>query len=96
MSTIELTAEEVTDSINGYDEIAIKRAFGTDLYTLREEPMSFLRALIFIVERRTGKKDPQAYEAAMSLVLSGVHGYFAETPEDFDPEEPDSEAGKDA
>lgn len=82
MSATEHTANEVFNSLNGYDEIAIKKEFRADVYTLaKEDRAAFMRALIFTVHRRDGAKDSDAYKAAMELLQSVTTDYFSDEPE---------------
>lgn len=92
----ELTAEEVTESLTGFDEIAIEKMFGGfDPYTGGEKkPMTLMRSLIFVMQRRGGDKDPAAKAYAMALPVSEVNGYFTESEDEADPEDPDTESGK--
>lgn len=92
--TIDMTGSDYFDTLTGYDELAIKARFGESPYRLQSEPLQFLRALIFVHRRRTGLKDAEAYIAAQDLPLSAVHGYFADDPDDLDPDHPDTDAGK--
>jgi len=103
MSTSELTLNEAMESINGFDEIAIEKHMGYDIYTsdeegsgvYREKPVLMIRCLIFVMQRRTGQTDVEARRAVMEMTVKDVHDYFADDPEDLDPDDPDSESGKD-
>lgn len=88
-------ASEVFDSVNRFDEIAIARAFGEDIYVLKEKPFDFLRAMAFVVMRRDGATDAEAKERAFLLGTRQARDFFAPDVEEFDPEEPVTEAGKD-
>lgn len=91
------TATDVALSLNGYDEIAIAKYFGADYTELQTRPIMFLRSLMFVIERRGGAKDADAYKTAMSATGRGVNDYFPEDPtdDDADPEAPESAEGKD-
>jgi hypothetical protein len=102
MSAVEQTAEEFFDSLNGFDEIAIKKFFGVPVSTLSGtktqpgDPMQFMRALVFVAERRGGKGDHEAFSAAQQYSIKDVNeNYFATPPKDIDPDAPVSESGKD-
>ena len=85
-------------SLTGFDEIAVAKAFGTDIADLRETPMRFLRALAFVHQRRCGLKDAEAYKAAMSMTIQEAGEYFADDEDeaaDIDPDDPMSVEGKD-
>jgi hypothetical protein len=90
------TATDVALSLNGYDEIAIAKFFGVDYTELQTRPIMLLRSLMFIVERRAGAKDPDAYRAAMKATGSEVNAYFPDDPTDADtdPGDPESDLGK--
>lgn len=78
-----LTAEEAFESCNGYDEIAIGKRFGTNPTQLAsDQPTMFLRALVFVFERRNGRTDDEAYEYAMTAPLGQAYGYFEPEPEE--------------
>ena len=94
MSAQEHTVTEVAESLTGFDEIAIEKSFGAALDELK--PTMAGRALVFVVERRAGKDDGAAKNAAMSMPIGEVNAYFAEEPDDVIPDEPDSDSGKDA
>lgn len=94
-----LSFSDTLNSLTGYEEVEIEEHFG--------EPISFLvrasytkagRALIYAAERRAGAKPAAAFKTAMSLRLIDVNDRFKtddEDAEDFDPESPDTEQGKD-
>lgn len=74
---------EVTASLNGFDEIAISKAFGADIMDLQQaKPMSFLRALVFVLKRREGMKDGEAKNAALTLTIREVNDTFADEEDD--------------
>lgn len=87
MSQIKQTAEEVFDSVTGFDEIAIANHFGATVQELAEKDASmFARALIFVVKRRDGLDDNEARNAALGLSMKEFREFFAEAS--------DEEAGK--
>ncbi|MGH3499956.1 MAG: hypothetical protein ACRDQA_03490 [Nocardioidaceae bacterium] len=98
------TTEEMFLSLNGFDEIAIAKAFGQDISAWiddeapeRQRPFTFVRALIFVHIRRTSDprvKDADAYRAAMSLSQEQLQAYFADDPGELDPDDPDTDQGK--
>lgn len=96
MSADKISAEEMIDSLTGFDEIAIKKAFGAEWGQLVESsPVTFTRSLIFIQKRREGLLDAVAKDAALSLTLGEVNAVFAEDEPEVMPEDPETEAGKD-
>lgn len=89
----EQSADEFADTLTGFDEIAIKKAFGIPFSSLapdekgsRGDAFQFLRCLIFVHRRRQGDNDITAYNAAQNLVMGDVVHYFADE---------DEESGKD-
>lgn len=90
-----MSADDMFMSLTGFDELAIKKAFGSDVFTLREEPGMFLRALVFVWARREGKTDVEAKNAAMEMAFSDVQGTFPKNEDEEPmPEEPVTDAGK--
>jgi hypothetical protein len=96
MSATDKTANEVFESLNGFDEIAIKVQFGQTVNELAgpAEAVTFLRALIFTEHRRAGMKDHPAWEAAMNMRVGDVRDYFADDDEDRIPDQPVTDSGK--
>lgn len=94
MSTVKVTATEVFESLTGYEEVAITRAFGANPNEVDENGKSDLvgtllgRSLVFVVERRDGKSDAEAEQIAMSMTTPQLLDYFAP--------EGDEESGKDS
>lgn len=95
--TVDITIEEMTESLTGFDELAIAKHFGMEWMALGEaKPTSLSRALVFVHLRREGKKDGDAYQGAMSMTLREASEYFADAEDDVDPDDPTSESGKDS
>jgi len=95
MSTTEVTVNEMIDSLTGYDEIAIAKAFDAEWTVLAEaKPITFARALVFVDRRRGGLDDKKAKVAALEMTVGQVNSYFAEDDEPM-PEDPVTPAGKD-
>ena len=95
-STSGVTAEEVTESVTGFDELAIEKHFdGFDIYTNGEDkPVRMLRALVFVHLRHTTEgKDADAAKTANSMTVAEVQAYFEEDNE-ANPSDPDTESGK--
>ncbi len=57
--------EEILDSLTGWDEIAIRKAFGSDPYALRG--LMVARSALFIALRRAGRTDHDAHRIAMGM-----------------------------
>lgn len=93
--TNEMTAEDFFRTLNGFDEIAIAQSFGTDIYVLRNKPLTFLRALVFVHSRRQQNKDGEAHTYAMERTVGELETYFAEEKPELDPDDPETDQGKD-
>lgn len=93
MSTTEkkLTWNEHVELLTGFDELAIEKAFGTDFDNLRESMM--LRALVFIVEKRAGANDKDAYKAVMERSLKAITEHFSNEPDEVNDDDPITESG---
>jgi hypothetical protein len=93
VSTVDQTAQEFFETLNGFDEIAIAKHFGKKPVELSDtDAMGFARSLIFVSKRREGMKDGDAFEAAMNTTIGEANAYFAE--DDDEPDFPVSESGK--
>lgn len=94
------TGREFYDSLTGFDEIAIRKAFGVTVTALGDEkaptgdPTMFARSLRFVAFRREGLSDAEAKEAVLALPWRDVDGYFADDVEAM-PDDPTTESGKD-
>lgn len=80
------TVEELANSLTGFDEIAIKKAFGVPFAILAPnekgeggDALQFLRSLIFVNQRREGDNDITAYNTAQGMTMGEVNDYFSET-----------------
>lgn len=90
----DMTAEEFFESLTGFDEIAVARAFGEKPIRLSDtDAMAFARCLVFVARRREGMSDADAKNAALSATVREVNEFFAED-EEPNPEEPVTESGK--
>lgn len=75
----DLTAAEMYDSLNGYDELAVKKSFGTAPLALAQaDSIEFARALVFVAERRNGASDSDAKSRALNLTNGELTKYFRE------------------
>lgn len=90
----QVPADELFESLTGFDEIAINKAFNLELGQIQEKPFMFMRALVFVNERRGGANDLTAHATAMNMPMSALTDYFAEVEDDLDPDDPDTESGK--
>lgn len=86
---------EVTESLTGFDEIAIEQAFGAGIGDLLEnKATTAARALLFVLRRRDGLKDGEARKVVMEMRLGDVQDYFDTGDEHEDEDSPVSEPGK--
>lgn len=100
------TPTELLKSLNGFEELAIKRAFeGMGIGDMVERDKSrFGRGLLFAAIRRDklamgipqGEADAQAYQEAMLATMEQVTEAFEDEPDEPVPSEPRSEVGKDS
>lgn len=92
MSDTQMTAEEILDSLTGFDEMAIKQHFGATVGELTKDETMLGRALVFVAKRREGLADDDARNAALGMALKAVTSFFAEESEGSGKDEPSSEA----
>jgi hypothetical protein len=95
--TISLT--DTVNSLTGFEEAKIEDHFGTPFGHLNSLN-KMKRALIFIDRVRADDKAKPAdvYKSVMELRLVDLHAHFLDDDkdaDDFDPDEPDTEQGKD-
>jgi hypothetical protein len=86
------TVTEVQNTLNGFDEIAIEKAFGAEYDDLNGR--NTLRALIFTMKRRDGLDDIKARKAALEVPMDQLVGHFADDANEVDEDEPETDAGK--
>lgn len=93
----DITVEEMLNSLTGFDEIAVSKAFGLDVFTLLDTTtITGGRALVFVHKRRQGMSDTEAKAAALSMTVRETDAYFAAEPTEIDAEAPETDAGKDS
>ncbi len=92
-----IDADVLAKSIDGFEQLAIRRHFREKLETLADDSTMFMRALLFVLERRDrgGKGDAEAYEAVMRLSLETVVGRFKPEDEALDEQDEDAVAQRD-
>ncbi len=85
-----LDADTVAKSINGFDQIAVRQMFRERLDQLAADSTMFMRALLFVLAKRDGANDGDAYRSVMLLPLDEVVERFKDAdgpagePEDED------------
>jgi hypothetical protein len=73
----QITVNDMAESLTGYDEIAIQKHFGIDIYADGEQKgVVALRALVFIQKTREGLDVKAAKDAAMSMPLKACNEFF--------------------
>ncbi|MDQ6524328.1 hypothetical protein RB608_11985 [Nocardioides sp. LHD-245] len=101
-STERVSFWDTFNSMTGYEEMAVEKAFGATPGELTKKSFSGnwsldgMRAMVFVIASRAG--DPDPYATAMSLTRTQLADRFLSDEEDADdaiPDEPDTELGKD-
>jgi hypothetical protein len=96
VSTATVSAEEFSESLTGFEEIAVEKHMGMDIYADAErKPILAMRSLVFVHQTREGLDAGKAKQAAMEMPLGEVKEFFAEAEPEVMPDEPVSESGKD-
>jgi hypothetical protein len=91
----QITANEMLESLTGYDEQAIAKHFGAEALELAEKkPTMLARALAFVHMTREGKDAATAKKEAMGLTIRQANDFFQESEDEVMPEEPVTEAGE--
>ena len=85
------TGQQIYDSLTGFEELAINRAFKAPVEQLEKTMLG--RALVFILNKRDGMKDSEAKEAALALTISTLNNEIFKA--DDDPESDGEDEGKD-
>lgn len=89
MSTVTQTAEEVLESLTGFDEMAISQHFGRPVGAFAEDQSMLARVLVFVLKRREGLNDDDARNAVLNLPLREVLAFFpSESAESGKDEQP--------
>jgi len=86
-----LVAEDLVNSLTGFDQIAIRQRFNQRFEELAEDQIMLLRVLYFIHLRRenagTPGFDKEAFQQAMGIPLGGLQEKFADSDDAADPED---------
>lgn len=96
MAVTDKTFDEVLNSLNGFDEIALEKATGKTLDALIDgHKILMMRAVVAIdISRTENTRYQDAYQKAMLMPMGEIPEYFTEPPDEVMPETPDSELGK--
>src|SRR5690606_3900352 len=82
---------ELSRSITGFDQVAVRTRFHDRLENLMDDGLMFMRVMYFVHLRRNGSKDADAFNQAMALPLSELTELF-DAGDDGEEESPESEA----
>ena len=83
MTEPKITVKECAESLTGYEEQAIEKAFGKPLEELAEGSLSgLLRALAFAVFKRSGQDSAEAKRSALELTRKQAEEFFADDPDE--------------
>lgn len=91
------TADEVSDSLSGWEELAIAAAFNHTLEWMQknDHELLIMRALAAVmIARDTDAKVGAVANKVMGMTQGEVVAMFSEPVEDADESDPDSESGK--
>lgn len=85
------------DTLTGYEEEGIVKAFGYAWSADELETSSTLRAFVFVLKKREGMNHADAKDAVMQMTARAVQDVIADYDpgEEVMPDEPVTEAGKD-
>ncbi len=75
--------DELAESLNGYDQLAIRQMFGITFDQVEEDMVMFMRAMAFVHYRREAgaqgpKNDKEAYRRSMELTMRDLVKVFRE------------------
>lgn len=89
----EMTLGEAVGSLTGFEVIAIEDHFNAPFEEMRPTRM-VMGVIGVLVHRESGGKWVDNFSHAKSLTMKEIDGYFAEEPRDVDPNDPESDSGK--
>ena len=78
---------ELSETLNGFDQVAIRQRFHERFDQLAEDPLMFARALYFVHLRREnvraglGHRDQEAFQASMDMPTKDLNDLFDGGPE---------------
>lgn len=78
--------EELAESLNGWEEIAVQKTFGFSIDKFEEHGTIGIRALAYVELKREGANDKAAHKAAMDLTLRELVERYPEMDEDNVPD----------
>ena len=86
MTTETRKLEELAESLNGWEEIAVVKAFGFTIDDFENQGTLGIRALAFVELKREGQKDAAAHQAAMDLSIRDLVSRYPEMNSDEAPD----------
>ena len=98
----DLTISELVETLTGFEEQDIEKAFGAQIEDLLEiKPTMGMRALAIVVVKRDLEKQDvkapgsKAHKHVMDMTLRQVNDFFADDePDEVNPEQPVTPAGE--
>lgn len=97
-----LDANEVAESLTGFDQIAIRQHFRSTFADLAEDKLMLIRVLLYVVlrredatGRRQGEVDKTAFQTVMDMPISEAQDRFAAQDDGVDPEDESAVAERD-
>lgn len=90
-STLDVPLQAAIEEMTGFEALGIEKHYGRKLEDL--SGMSLSIGVVWVYENRRGKVGWPTIEA---MTIRQLNGYFADAPDDVDPDDPDSDAGKDS
>ena len=82
-----LDPERLFRSVNGFELIAVEQCFRKRMKDLADDELQLMLALMFVVRKREGMADADAFRTTMTEPIDDVTGRFARPAEE--PEDPD-------
>jgi hypothetical protein len=75
---------DLSETLNGFDQIAIRSRFHERFDQLAEDPLMFARAMYFIHLTRQGVKHGEAFDTAMNLPMAQLNDLFDGDDDELD------------
>lgn len=88
--TLDIPLEDAIQEMTGFELRAIQRRLNMKMEELGRVDLTI--GAIFTYENRNGNK--RSWASVENMTLKDMSGYFAPSPQDADPDDPDSELGK--
>jgi hypothetical protein len=92
-TTDRMPLDELAESLTGWEELALHKAFGFSVAELEDHGTLGIRSLAFVELKREGMKDSAAHKAAMDMTLRDLIARYPEMEEN--PDDPMASIRKD-